>query len=142
MEKNDYQFVYSDYEKMDFAGQRNNRIISMPAQSSFWDVVETCTIPCLTAILTKDIIGDSRFLNIPKEDFAFWLTILKKNVNAYNTGMVHALYREQRQSRSSNKYQMIKNQWYVLRNIEGVKPLVASYFMFKYLFHGLSKYLK
>lgn len=141
MVDNDYKFVYSDYEKMDENGNRNRRLIIMPKSSSYWDVVETCTIPCLTAIMTREIIGDTRFLNIPKEDFAFWLEILKKNIKAYNTGKVHALYREQRRSRSANKFAMLRNQWYVLRYVEGIKPIIASYFMIKFLFYGFLKYL-
>jgi len=142
IESKDYSFIYSDYEKVNPLGARNNRIIRMPESSSFWDVIETCTIPCLTVLLTKDIIGNTRFKPIPKEDFAFWLDILKKGVNAYNLGEVLALYREQQQSRSSNKLDMIRNQWTVLRKIEGVKPFVATYFMFKYLFHGFIKFVK
>lgn len=142
MEENKINFVYSDYEKIDYRGNRNNRIIKMPKQSTFWDVIETCTIPCLTVVLNRDIIGETRFKDIPKEDFAFWLDILKKDTHAYNVKGVHALYREQPNSRSSNKFQMIKNQWRVLRQIEGVKPVVASYFMLKYLFYGIKKYIK
>lgn len=142
MEQNNVNFVYSDYEKIDYLGNRNNRVIKMPSVSTFWDVIETCTIPCLTVIMTKDIIGNTRFKNIAKEDFAFWLDILKKNVIAYKTEGVLALYREQKTSRSGNKYNMIKEQWQILRKIEGVKPVVALYFMIKYLYHGFVKYLK
>ena len=139
---NNYDFVYSNYEKIDTIGKRSHRQVMMPARSGFWDVLETCTIPCLTVLLTKDIIGNTRFQSIPKEDFVFWLEILKKNVYAYNTGKVHALYREQQNSRSSNKFAMIRNQWYILRNVEGVKPVVATYFMMKYLLYGFLKYIK
>lgn len=142
MQNNQIGFVYSDYEKIDLEGKRNNRIIRMPKISSFWDVIESCTIPCLTVIIKKKIIDKSRFKNTAKEDFIFWLDILKKNVKAYNSGGVLALYREQPKSRSSNKFLMIKEQWYLLRNIEGVKPVVASYFMMKYLIYGFLKYLK
>lgn len=142
MEQNNINFVYSDYEKIDYMGNRNNRIIKMPSVSSFWDVIETCTIPCLTVMMTRDIIGNTRFKPIAKEDFAFWLDILKKDVKAYNSGGVQALYREQQKSRSSNKFKMIQDQWRLLRHIEGVKPIVASYFMFKYLIFGFLKYIR
>lgn len=142
LENNDYSFIYSDYEKMNHLGRRNNRLIKMPESSSFWDVIQTCTIPCLTVMMTREIIGKTRFKFIPKEDFAFWLDILKKGVIAYNVGQVLAIYREQNKSRSSNKIDMIRKQWTVLRKVEGVKPIVASYFMFQYLFHGVLKYVK
>lgn len=142
MSDNNYQFVYSDYEKIDENGERNNRIILMPPKSAFWDVIETCTIPCLTVMMAKEIIGNTKFKYIPKEDFAFWLDILKKGVIAHNVGKVLALYRESHKSRSANKFDMIKNQWTILRKVEGVKPIVATYFMVQYILNGLLKFVK
>lgn len=142
LENNGYKFVYSDYEKINYDGVRNNRKIRMAQSSSFWDILESCSIPCLTVLLKMNIINETRFKSTPKEDYAFWLDILKKDVIAHNTGKIHALYREQQQSRSSNKFKMISQQWFVLRNIQGVKPIVASYFMLIFLFKGFFKYLK
>lgn len=142
IEENDYEFVYSNYEKISYSGNRTGRIVTMPKKSTFWDVLETCTIPCLTAVISSNRIGNHRFKSIPKEDFAFWLEILKEGVIAYNQGEVLALYRVQQKSRSSNKFKMIKNQWFVLRQIEGVKPLIAVFFMIPFIFNGILKYLK
>lgn len=142
LEKSGYDFVYSDYEKISENGKRNNRIIRMPKSATYWDVIETCVIPCLTVILRKNIIGKTRFLNVAKEDLVFWLDIFRKKVTAYNCNKVLALYREQKSSRSSNKIAMIRNQWYILRNIERIKPLVASLFMVKYLYYGTLKFIK
>ncbi|MFN1208915.1 glycosyltransferase family 2 protein, partial [Enterococcus lactis] len=36
MNENGCVFVYSDYEKIDAVGNRNNRKIRMPLKSSFW----------------------------------------------------------------------------------------------------------
>ena len=143
MEKNKVSFCYSDYEKMDCNGVRNDRIVRMPKKASFWDVIESCVIPCLTVVLSKEVIGTNRFKNLPKEDWVFWLDILRTNgVYAQNCGNVLALYREQKGSRSANKILMVRNQWYILRNEEGVKPILAFYFMFQYILHGIIKYLK
>ena len=94
MESGPYDFVYSDYEKMAWNGKRNQRLIQVRRISSFWDMLESNEIPCLTVLLRKDLIGEARFKSIPKEDYAFWLEILRKGYKAYNTGKVHALYRE------------------------------------------------
>lgn len=142
MEDTQCDFVYSDYEKIKSDGERGNRVVRMPRKATFWDVIETCVIPCLTVMIKKEAIGNTRFRSVAKEDFVFWLDILKKGVIAYNVGSVLALYREQPQSRSSNKWVMIKEQWDILRNVEGVKPAVATYFMTKFLFYGFLKYLK
>ena len=63
------------------------------------------TFPCQ---MSKSIIQDIYFRDCPKEDYVFWLELLRKrNIKAYNTAKVHALYRETYKSRSGNKLKMI-----------------------------------
>lgn len=135
-------FIYSDYEKISNEGIRNERFIRMRATSTYWDTLESCSIPCLTVLLRRDIIGNTRFKSIAKEDYAFWLEILRQGNTAFNTGKIHALYRESPRSRSANKFEMFKSQWHILREIEGVKMVVAIYFMILFAVYGFAKYIK
>lgn len=139
---NGYEFVYSDYEKISAEGKRNNRVIRMRPTSSYRDLLKTCSIPCLTAMLSKHQIGQIRFRNVPKEDYVFWLDVLKTGALAHNTGEVHGLYRVLPHSRSANKMTMIAEQWYVLRKIQGIKCIMAIYFMIHFMIHGLIKYMR
>ncbi len=140
--KHNYDFVYSNYEKMNCEGKRNNRIIRLRAVSSYWSTLESNSIPCLTVLIKRELLGFRRFRHIPKEDYALWLEILKEGNKAYNTGKTHAVYREQTISRSGNKFAMVAEQWYILRKIEGVKLLPALYFMSTYMLQGVLKYIK
>ena len=142
MEENNIDFCYSDYEKINYSGIRSNRFLKMPSKATYWDVIESCYIPCLTVVLRRSVIGSTRFKDVKKEDWVFWLDILRKRIIAINCNENLALYREQKKSRSSNKIHMIKQQWSILRKEEGIKVPVALYFMCKYIFHGISKYLK
>lgn len=142
MQANKLDFVYSDYEKISWRGERKNRIINAQAVSSFWDTIESNAIPCLTVLIRRSVIGNTRFKPIPKEDYVFWLDILRQGYKAYNTGKVHALYREAKNSRSGNKLKMFRQQWYVLRQVEGVKKVPAIYFMLIFAVKGLFKFLK
>lgn len=135
-------FIYSDYEKITYDGVRSNRTIKMRATSTYWDTLQSCSIPCLTVLLKKDIIGTVRFKSIVKEDYAFWLEILKTGTIAYNTKKVHALYRESKYSRSSNKFSMFKNQWLIIHGIERINILFAIYCMIIFSIKGFLKYLK
>lgn len=135
-------FVYSDYEKITWKGERKNRVIHARAVSSFWDTIESNDIPCLTVLIRSSVIGNTRFKHIPKEDYVFWLDILRQGYKAYNTGKIHALYREAKNSRSANKFKMFMQQWYVLRQIEGVKKIPAAYFLLIFSCKGLFKFLK
>lgn len=139
--KYNYDFIYSNYEKISSNGQRNHRTIKTKVKSNYFDNLKTCEIPCLTTLIRRETIGPIRFTHAPKEDYIFWLAILKKGVIAYNTNQVHGLYRESKASRSSDKKNMIKAQWYVLHHIEGIKSLQAIYYMITYLWYGCKKYI-
>ena len=138
-----YDFVYSNYEKMSFEGERNNRIIRTKHFSNYRDNLKTCEIPCLMALLKREIIGGTRFItNESKEDYIFWLAILKKGITAYNTNLVHGLYRESYKSRSSNKINMAKAQWHILRHIEKINLISSACFLTTYLWYGVKKFIK
>ena len=93
-------------------------------------------------MIRKDVIGKTRFKQIPQEDFCFWLDILKKGVIAYNLKEVTALYREAKNSRSANKLDMFKGYWNVIRNHQNIPLLPACYDMVTYTILGFAKYLK
>lgn len=139
---NNYDFVYSNYEKMRYDGRRNNRIVRVKNKTTYNNALESCSIPCLTVIIRKWIVGDVRFKDVPKEDYVFWLTLLKAGNVAYNTNTVEAVYRVALDSRSHNKINMIRCQWMILRDIENVNMLKALYCMFTFLALGLRKYIK
>ena len=141
-EKNQYNFVYSNYEKMTWEGKRNNRILVMSNYSSYLTTIKSCDIPCLTVLLKKEIIKGLYFRNIKKEDYAFWLEILKKGYIAYNTNKVHAVYRESNRSRSSNKLVRLTAQWHMLREVENLNIPCCIYCIIIYTIKGLIKFLK
>ena len=137
-----YKFVYSNYEKISYEGKRNGRFIIVRNISTYNDTLKSCEIPCLTILLEKSIIKNREFKNIGKEDYIMWLEILRDGNVAYNTGKVHALYREANNTRSSNKLKMIYLQWNVIRNIEKQNLIKSIYYLSTYLFKGYLKYLK
>lgn len=93
-------------------------------------------------LLERNIIKNKTFKNIGKEDYIMWLSILKDGTIAYNTGKIHALYREANNTRSSNKFKMIYQQWIVIRIIEKQNLIKCFYYLSTYLIKGYLKYLK
>lgn len=142
MESNEYNLSYSFYEKMDWQGNRENRIIKTRDVTTYNKLLKSNSIPCLTAMIRKDVIGETRFKQIPQEDFCFWLDILKKGVTAYNMKEDIALYREANNSRSANKFDMFKGYWNVIRNHHNISFIPACMSMITYTALGLAKYLK
>lgn len=136
-----YSFVYSNYEKMRVDGFRSNRIVRVRNKTSYKDALKSCSIPCLTAIIKREIIGTVKFENVNKEDYVFWLNILKLGSIAYNTNTVEAIYRVAPNSRSSDKINMIKYQWCVLRHVEHINIFKSVYYMIIFIILGLYKYI-
>lgn len=139
---NGYKLVYSYYEKISFEGKRENRIIRTRKSTRYSDLLKSNSIPCLTAIVLRDIIGDTRFKQIPQEDFCFWLDILRKGYIGYNLCEVTALYREVKNSRSANKLDMFKGYWNVIRKHQHVNKITCCYVMLTYTIFGIMKYIK
>lgn len=141
-DKNGYDFVYSNYEKISWDGERNNRFIYVATKSTYKSLLKTCDVPCLTALMKKNIVGNIRFKQIPKEDYAFWLDVFRNGVEAYNTNTVLGLYREAKHSRSSNKLKMIVGQWNILRRYERIGRFCSAYYLLVYIIKGYLKYIK
>lgn len=133
---------YSYYEKMDWQGNRNERIVRTRDLTTYGNILKSNSIPCLTSMIRREAVGSTRFKQIPQEDFCFWLDILKKGYTALNMCEVTALYREAPASRSSNKLDMFKGYWNVIRNHQRIAFLPACWYMMTYTVLGLAKYLK
>ncbi|KAA6340152.1 putative teichuronic acid biosynthesis glycosyltransferase TuaG [termite gut metagenome] len=143
MNFHNYSFIYSNYKKISVNAKRNYFTIKTKAKSNYWDILKSCEISCLTVIIKKELIDNIHFRTILKEDYAFWLEIMRlRGITAYNTGKIHALYRESKRSRSSNKMKMIRGQWLILRKIEKIHFLIAIYCLIIYGLKGFLKYVK
>ena len=86
--------------------------------------------------------GYMQFRPVGQEDYVFELEILKKGYIAVNTNTVEALYRIVENSRSSQKLEMAKRQWNVLRRIEKLSFIEAAYYFCHYAIKGTLKFIK
>ena len=85
MKKNDYQISHTSYfiinEKKKIIGQRKARDLL-----SINEILKSCDIGLSTVIIEKQVIlkTNIKFPQlVTKEDFVFWLTLLKKNYKFY-----------------------------------------------------------
>ena len=85
MKKNNYQISHTSYfiidEKKKIIGQRKARDLL-----SINEILKSCDIGLSTVIIEKKVIvkTDTKFPKlVTKEDFVFWLTLMKKNYKFY-----------------------------------------------------------
>lgn len=140
LEANGYQIMYSNGDMIDENG-KHLRPINKGSKSDYWGTLTQNELSCSAAIFRKDMVGDIRFKNMVKEDFVFWLELMRTSkAIAYNTGTREYSYRIITGSRSRNKQNIIKQQWYVLRKIEKLNIFVAAYCFCRWVLRNVKKY--
>lgn len=124
----DVAIVYSYYEKMTEDGLCSNRIVKSALFHSYSTLLYGNEIACLTAIIDVNKTGKIYFEKIGHEDYAMWLSILKKGFIAKNVPKPLAIYRVRKSSVSSDKIKVIKWIWNIYRNVEKKTVLISLFY--------------
>ena len=95
----------------------------------------------LTGIYDVAKVGKVLFRPIHHEDYALWLSILKKGFIARNTNTVTALYRVRKASVSSRKLAVLSWQWNIYMNVEKIGIIKSAYYYINYACRALHKKL-
>lgn len=102
MESNAKDFTYTDFKIYDESGQVN-RVFESEDQASFKQTLKENTIGTSTVVIKRDLIGDTRFPSIKRrQDWAFWLLILRKETFAYRFSEALTNYRIHKNSLSKS----------------------------------------
>lgn len=138
--------TYSDYHVVgngfNFSDDLNKPHFIFHAKNkvSFANIRLSCDLGCLTVAYDTNFYGKVFLPESPKEDYALWLILLKKNIVARKFPGVHAYYRLSRNSLSSNKFREIQRQALVLHEYGGVPYVLLPFFLFFYICKGVLKY--
>ena len=131
--------VYSNYEKISEDGKRTGRIIIAPSQINYANMLYGNIIGNLTGVYDKEKVGTLHIPNVHHEDYAMWLSILKKGFIGKNTNVTHALYRVTNSSVSSNKLRILSWQWDIYRKTEKLSLIKSIYY---YIHYAINAYRK
>ncbi|MEZ8727024.1 glycosyltransferase family 2 protein [Vibrio cyclitrophicus] len=135
-------FTYGDYFifKDDDYINPSSPVFNAPELINFNDLLKTCSIGCLTVMIDTKFIKSFCFPNLPKEDYAAWLRILKAyNIKAKKYPGVCAAYRLSSNTLSSNKFNEVWKQYIVLKIIGELKGFSLYQNLCSYIFRGLIK---
>ena len=138
METKDIAFSFTQYLRVKEDGTETEMVSKLPEIVTYEDLMKQCVIGCLTVMLDKEKIGNFRMVNIrTRQDFAFWLTLLRNGFLAYGYPEVLAHYRLVDNSISSNKVQAAKRNWYVYREIEKQNLFKSLWYFSNYGFRSV-----
>lgn len=133
-------FVYSPYYHID---ERDGfiKLINAPNKLCYKDLLFYNSIGLVTALVSKKLIGDTRFVNIGHEDYCFWLDILQKIPFAYSSGeQPLGSYRKLKDSLSSSKIKSLNWHWAILSRQKDLNYLQKLYYISNYIIHGIKKH--
>lgn len=143
MLENNVAFSYTRYRRMREDGQLTNGLSKVKQTIEYEELMKQCIIGCLTVMLDMDKIGEERMVNIrTRQDFVFWLTIMKKGIPAYGIDEVLAHYRLVENSISSNKLKAAKRNWEVYYKIENQGLLKSLWYFLNYSVRSVLQVLK
>jgi teichuronic acid biosynthesis glycosyltransferase TuaG len=110
------EFVICNYSFIDEGGNFLGKPIIVPSFITYNDLIKVNSIPCLTVVMSRRLVDGIKFKQIPHEDYAFWLQILReKRTRVVGLNENLASYRIVSKSRSSSKINAAKNIWLVYR---------------------------
>lgn len=131
---------YSNYRVITESGEDTNKEISPPDRLDYQLMLKENQIGCLTAIYDKEMLGKCYMPLIRKrQDYGLWLSILKKVTYAYKAPGVSAFYRTRNSSISSSKINLLKYNYKLFREVEGMSTIKSIYYLSWNIYRKLTK---
>lgn len=92
-----------------------------------------------TSKLTEKVFFNEK-LKALRDDYAYWLEIMKNGLCALGYKDVLVDYRMREDSMTASKTKMIKPQWNIYRKVLKINPITSAWYLFCWGLNGLKKY--
>ena len=140
MQKNGYHFTFTSYDKVDEEGNSLSKVVKAKKRVSYGSALYKNPIGCLTVMYDVGYFGKQYMPAIRKrQDYALWLKLLKKT-DAFGLKECLSGYRTGNQSISSNKLKLIKYEWRIYRELEGMSVWKSIFYLFSAIIVKLKTY--
>lgn len=139
------QLVYGAHKRINGNNEEVLQPFIPPKKVTYKDMLRTCSITCLTGLY--DIVPFGKIylheeFHSLRDDYIYWLEILRNCGVAYGNQGVIGSYRMLENGLTHNKRKMIKPQYMVYRQVEKLGILKSCYYLCCWAFNGLLKYWK
>ena len=139
------QLVYGAHKRINDKGEEILQPFIPPERLSYKDLLKTCSITCLTGLYDTKPYGkiylreDFRSL---RDDYVYWLTILRQSGVAYGNQGIVGSYRMSDSSLTAKKWKMIRPQYRVYREVEKLGIIKSCFYLINWAVRGCLKYWK
>ena len=142
MKQNGYAFCFCSFELIDSLGKKLNRVRKAPQVIDYRRLLYSNPIGCLSVVVDVSQTGVFQMPALNHEDYACWLSILKKGHKAYGINEVLASYRVTARSVSSNKIKSLVWVWNIYRTYLGISLPGCIYHISMYFIISVIKYAR
>jgi teichuronic acid biosynthesis glycosyltransferase TuaG len=140
MVDNGFHFSFSSYDVVNENGDLTGKTIMAKSIVTYKKALYKNPIGCLTAIYSVYFFGKQYMPSVRKrQDYGLWLSLLKKD-NGYGLEESLAKYRITNNSISSNKLSLLKYEWILYRDVEGLSFVKSSFYLLSAIIFKLKSY--
>lgn len=135
--------VFASYKRINAEGKEILKPFIVPEKVNYKGLLKSCSISCLTAMFDREKTGNVFFneaMGSLRDDFVFWLSILKQGGYAYGNKNVLASYRVFASSTTGNKKKVMKPQFMVYYKVEKLGLIKSIYYFINWAINGFFKY--
>ena len=133
---------YTAYRRMPEKGGTPGGVIQVPTQMTFKTLLKNTAIANLTTMVDQDQTGPIRVPDMPYDDYALWLTLLKRGFVARGLQEDLARFRVVKGSGSSRKHYAVAWVWRIYRQVIGLRRTEALWCIGHYIVRAALKRLK
>ena len=140
MKEKDCAISFTSYELIDEENKKLNKVVRVGESIDYKTLLKGNILGCLTVIIDKSKLDfEIKMSGVRHEDYALWLSILKRGYIAYGIDEVLAQYRKSLTSLSGNKVKSAMWTWNIYRNVEKIPLHKSIYYFINYAINGIKK---
>jgi len=134
LETHKYAMTFSSYELMNEEGKTlQKQVVALP-KVTYAKMLKSNYVGNLTGIYNAEKLGKVYMPNLRKrQDWALWLSIIKKTGEAYSITTPLAIYRVRKNSISSNKINLLKYNYNIYRKALNFGVLKSGIYLIRFL---------
>lgn len=139
MEEKDCGFCYSGCDVIDETGKPTGQVRKVPEYLTYQKYLWGNVVPCLTVLVDRTRTGDFEMPAMGHEDYATWLTVVRKLGEAYGINEPLASYRINRGSVSSNKLRAMRWTWHIYRDSQKLPVYKSALYLMGHAIQAVRK---
>ncbi len=142
MEKNKWSFSHTSYGYISEQGEKIKSTFHVSNHPiNYSNLLKRTEISCLTAVYNQRILGKCYMTeHRRKQDYALWLSILKKDIKSQPIDVELAYYRQRSGSATSKKRSLILNHVKFLMETQSMNFIQALYYTLFWMVNGFIRY--